>query len=99
MVIVSPLDFLFFGMKTLTFELGRFLIHITNGTVMCVASPPRGLGTGMAPVLQFGHSGCFLKYLRASAGGCCKFWQQYGNIDASHNMLASNDDIYSGHAP
>ena len=51
-VIVSPLDFLFFGMKTLTFELSRFLIHITNVTVMCVASPPRGLGTSVAPVLS-----------------------------------------------
>ena len=48
----TPRFFFSFGMKTLTFELSRFLIHITNVTVMCVASPPRGLGTSVAPVLS-----------------------------------------------
>ena len=48
--IVSPLDFLFLRDGNIDMRTGSFLIHITGRTARCVSSPPRGLGTGLAPV-------------------------------------------------
>ena len=72
-VIVSPLDFLFFRDGNIDIELGRFLIHITGITVRCVTSPPCGLGTCLAPVVWLVYLCWFLNIHWAPAGGCCRF--------------------------